>query len=147
MFRRTHLLFQLRTALPPNAANVLRTVFGAIARLDVDSYREMLDGSRVWDALVSRFNCYFEPPFQLQPIPGIDIHYGRPRRPGTPLLVIASPYCVYPPAHGVARRIHELVERLSENFDMSSTLSKTYAPIFRIVQSALIRTRTFAGVR
>ena len=115
IFRRNRLRFQLRTALPPNA---LRTVFGTIARLDAKSFREMLNVACVVDTLRSRYKRYFDPPFSLQPIPGINIHYGRPRTPSIPLVIVVSPYHVYPPAHGGARRIHELIERLARNFDI-----------------------------
>ncbi|HYR89439.1 MAG TPA: glycosyltransferase [Terriglobia bacterium] len=112
---RNRLRFQLRTGLPPN---VLRTVFGSIARLDARSFREMLNASCVVETLRSRFRCYFDPPFSLQSLPGLGVRYCRPRRPGAPLVLIASPYCVYPPAHGGARRMHELIERLSQDFDI-----------------------------
>ncbi len=115
VFRRNRLRFQLRTGLPPN---VLRTVFGSIARFDARSFREVWNAASVVDTLWSRFRCYFDPPFSPQPSPGLGVHYCRPRRPDTPLVMIASPYCVYPPAHGGARRMHELIERLSQDFDI-----------------------------
>jgi GT2 family glycosyltransferase/glycosyltransferase involved in cell wall biosynthesis len=115
IFRRNRLRFQLRTALPPDA---LRTIFGSIARLDRQSFWEMLYPSAVVDTLRSRFRSCFDPDFRLQPIPGVEVHYGRPRTPGTPLVLLVSPYCVYPPAHGGARRIHELIARLAQDFDI-----------------------------
>jgi GT2 family glycosyltransferase len=115
IFRRNGLLFQLRMALPANAS---RTVFGTIARLDAKSFREMLNVTRILDTLRARIRSYSEPSVTLQPIPGIDIHYGRPRRPDNPSILIVSPYCVYPPAHGGARRIHELIDRLARAFDI-----------------------------
>jgi GT2 family glycosyltransferase len=115
IFRRNGLRFQLRMALPPNA---LRTIFGTIARLDAKSFREMLNAACIVATLRSRIMYYLDPPFRLDPIPGMDVHYGRPRRPDKPLILIATPYCVYPPAHGGARRIHELIERLAHAFDI-----------------------------
>jgi len=135
IFRRNRLRFQLRMALPPHAT---RTVFGTIARLDATSFREMLNAACVVDTLRSRYRCYFDPPFGLGPIPGIDIHYGRPRTPGNPLVMIASPYCVYLPVHGGARRIHELIERLAEDFDiilLSDEPEKYSNASFRYFQS------------
>lgn len=35
-----------------------------------------------------------------------------------PRVLLASPFALYPPAHGGARRIAELIERLSESFDI-----------------------------
>jgi GT2 family glycosyltransferase len=116
IFWRNRLRFQLRTALPPGS---LRTVFGSIARLDWTSFFEMLSSTNVMDTLQSRFRCYFEPPLKLETIPQTGIHYrGRCRRPGIPLILIVSPYCIYPPAHGGARRIHELIDRLAQEFDI-----------------------------
>jgi GT2 family glycosyltransferase/glycosyltransferase involved in cell wall biosynthesis len=115
IFRRNRLRFQLRTGLPPDA---LRTVFGTIARLDARSFREILSVGCVVDTLRSRFKGCFDPPFKLQPVRENEYHYGRPRTPGKPLVMIVSPYCVYPPKHGGARRIHELIERLAQDFDM-----------------------------
>jgi GT2 family glycosyltransferase len=115
IFRRNGLRFQLRMALPPKS---LKTIFGTIARLDADSFREMLDPPSMFDTLRARFKYHFNPSFTLEPLPDIDTHYGRPRTPGKPLILVASPYCVYPPAHGGARRIHELIERLSATFDI-----------------------------
>jgi len=45
----------------------------------------------------------------------------RPRRPDTPLVMIASPYCVYPPAHGGARRMHEFDRAAFARFRHHST--------------------------
>lgn len=116
IFRRNGLRFQLRTALPPDS---LRTVFGSIARLDGKSFLEMLGPVSVIDTLRSRFNCYFSPSLKLETILQTGIHYtGRRRRPEAPLVLIVSPYCVYPPAHGGARRIHELVDGLAREFDI-----------------------------
>jgi GT2 family glycosyltransferase len=115
VFRRNRLRFQLRTGLP---AKSLRTVFGSIARLDATSFREMLNGTCVVDTLHARLRCHFDRAFSLQPIPGVGIHYRRPRRRGKRLIMIVSPYCVYPPAHGGARRIHELIDRLASEFDI-----------------------------
>jgi len=115
IFMRNRLRFQLRTALPPNA---LRTVFGTIARLDARSFREMVNVRWFADTLRSRFQSHFHRPFSLRPIPEVGVHYRRPRRSGCPLIMIVSPYCVYPPTHGGARRIHELIHRLAEKFDI-----------------------------
>ncbi len=115
IFRRNRLRFQLRMALPSNA---LRTVFGTIARLDAKSFREMVTVSGLMNTLGSRLCCHFDPPYDLHHIPGLGVYYRRPRRPGSPLIMIVSPYCVYPPAHGGARRIHELIDRLSAKFDI-----------------------------
>ena len=112
---RNRLRFQLRTALPPNA---LRTVFGTIARLDARSFREMVNVRWFADTLRARFQFHFHRPFSLRPIPEVGVHYRRPRRSGCPLIMIVSPYCVYPPTHGGARRIHELIHRLAEKFDI-----------------------------
>ncbi len=114
IFRRNRLRFQLRTALPPDAR---RTIFGSIARLDEESFRSMLQVTSIAANLSARLHSYCDPPFELGPA-GFEIHYGRPRRPEKPLIMIASPYCVYPPAHGGARRIHELVRRLALDFDI-----------------------------
>jgi GT2 family glycosyltransferase/glycosyltransferase involved in cell wall biosynthesis len=116
IFRRNRLRFQLRTALPPGS---LRTVFGSIARLDDTSFWEMLNPASAMDTLRSRFRCYFEPRLKLETILQTGIYYsGRCRRPGMPLILIVSPYCIYPPAHGGARRIHELIDRLAQEFDI-----------------------------
>jgi GT2 family glycosyltransferase/glycosyltransferase involved in cell wall biosynthesis len=115
IFRRNRLRFQLRTGLPPKS---LKTVFGTIARLDATSFKEMLSARRIPCTLLSRFRSHVDPPFLLEPIQGRDVHYGRPRRQGTPLIMIVSPYCVYPPAHGGARRIHEFIGRLAHEFDI-----------------------------
>ncbi len=116
IFQRNRLRFQLRTALLPDS---LRTVFGSIARLDGKSFMEMLSPACVMAALQSRFNCYFYPALQLETIFETSIYNGgRRRRFGMPLILIVSPYCIYPPAHGGARRIHELIERITLDFDI-----------------------------
>jgi len=115
IFRRNGLRFQLRMALPPDG---LRTIFGTIARLDAESFQEMLKPTCMLDTLRSRLKYHFDLPYRPEGIPDVDAHYGRPRNPGKPLILIASPYCVYPPAHGGARRIHQLIERLSHTFDI-----------------------------
>src|SRR5205814_1019395 len=88
------------------------------ARLDAESFQEMLKPTCMLDTLRSRLKYHFDLPYRLEGIPDVDAHYGRPRTPGKPLILIASPYCVYPPAHGGARRIHQLIERLSHTFDI-----------------------------
>jgi len=114
VFRRNRLRFQLRTGLPPK---VLRTVFGSIARFDARSFREVWNAASVVDTLWSRFRCYFDPPFSPQPSPDLAfITAGQEDR--ARFGHDASPYCVYPPAHGGARRMHELIERLSQDFDI-----------------------------
>ena len=115
IFRRNRLQFQLRMALPSNS---LRTVFGTIARLDAKSFREMVNIAGFTNTLGSRLRSHFDPPFNLHHIPGVGVYYRRPRRTGSPLIMIVSPYCVYPPAHGGARRIHELIDRLAGEFDI-----------------------------
>src|SRR5204863_282483 len=79
--------------------------------------REMLGPSCIAGSLGSRFRGYFDPLFGYRLNPACNMYYGRPRTPGRPLVLIVSPYAVYPPAHGGARRIHELISRLSSEFD------------------------------
>jgi GT2 family glycosyltransferase/glycosyltransferase involved in cell wall biosynthesis len=115
IFRRNRLRFQLRTGLPSDGLN---TIFGSIARLDRRSYREMLQPYGMASTLWARLRCYLDPPISLESLQEANAHYGRPRRPGAPLVVIVSPYCIYPPAHGGARRIHALIEKISAEFDV-----------------------------
>jgi GT2 family glycosyltransferase/glycosyltransferase involved in cell wall biosynthesis len=115
VFRRNALRFQLRTAFVPG---FLRTVFGTIARLDGVSYGEMLNSACVLRTLRARFRSYLDPLFKHRLITPFDMYYGRPRTPEKPLVLIVSPYAVYPPAHGGARRIHELIDRLADGFDI-----------------------------
>ena len=82
------------------------------------SFREMLGPSCIAGILGSRFRGYFDPLFGYRLNPACNMYYGRPRTPGRPLVLIVSPYAVYPPAHGGARRIHELISRLSSEFDI-----------------------------
>ena len=56
-----------------------------------------------------------------------------------PLIAVVTPYAVYPPAHGGARRIHGILEALSERFDIvllsdeidlyTNTSTKYFAPL------------------
>src|SRR5207244_12168944 len=88
------------------------------ARLEAQAFQEMLKPACMLDTLRAQLKYHFDLPNRLEGIPDIDAYYGRPRAPGKPLILIASPYCVYPPAHGGARRIHQLIERLSGEFDI-----------------------------
>ena len=78
----------------------------------------MLGPSCIAGILGSRFRGYFDPLFGYRLNPACNMYYGRPRTPGRPLVLTVSPYAVYPPAHGGARRIHELISRLSSEFDI-----------------------------
>jgi glycosyltransferase involved in cell wall biosynthesis len=78
----------------------------------------MLQPVLMLDTLQARFRTYFDPPLRLEEIPVSGVQHCGRRRPGFPLILIVSPYCVYPPAHGGARRIHELIERCAREFDI-----------------------------
>ncbi len=42
----------------------------------------------------------------------------RPRRAGKPRVLVVSPFALFPPAHGGARRIAELLQRLADRVDL-----------------------------
>lgn len=44
--------------------------------------------------------------------------YPRPLRPGYPRLLMVTPFAVFPPSHGGARRVAELARRLADEYDV-----------------------------
>ena len=87
--------------------------------LDRRTRLEILRPDRMIRILAGRIRTCFLP---FRDIPLEDTWYKYYSKPlalaSKPLIVVVTPYAVYPPAHGGARRLHGILETLSDRFDI-----------------------------
>jgi len=117
LLRRNQFLFSLRNGfveLPPRAlVRDLRRVWDSTTLRELTAWRQ---AASLFKSLLSN---------ALAPARTIDLerlrakYYLRPAaRPERPKVILVSPFAVYPPAHGGARRIANLIRRLAADFDI-----------------------------
>lgn len=117
ILRRNQLLFVLRNGLPETSPRALvrelRRAWDIKTQRELATFRQAasLFAALLWNALAPAYS--------------IDLHrlrqkfYLRPPAPAErPLVLLVSPFAVYPPAHGGARRIANLIAHLSAAFDI-----------------------------
>ena len=117
ILRRNQLLFSLRNGflrVPPRAlVKDLRRGWdtGTLRELTALRQAASLFKSLLWNALAPARTI------DLQRLRGKI--YPRPAtRTGRPRVILVSPFAVYPPAHGGARRIANLIQHLAPDFDI-----------------------------
>jgi GT2 family glycosyltransferase/glycosyltransferase involved in cell wall biosynthesis len=71
----------------------------------------------VWRIMKARLRARSDP---LKDCPAFPrrAYYPTPRIAGKPVLVVVSPFAIYPPSHGGAVRIHHLLARLRQDFEI-----------------------------
>lgn len=114
--RRNALQFDLRqgwTAQPP------RELLGRIAREPLRTRRELGRPAVAWNAFRSRVRARAAARRGLRYNGIATDHYHAPPRPASdrPRVLLVSPFALFPPAHGGARRVTELLTRLSPDVD------------------------------
>jgi GT2 family glycosyltransferase len=115
IMKRNRVLFHLRNQ--PRAA-CFEQFKEDIACLEGRSMRELFHPARLFHILWGRWNSR-NLPFRDLPLQDTWAkYYSKPRTEGKPLLLVVSPYVVYPPAHGGARRITGLLKALERHFDL-----------------------------
>jgi GT2 family glycosyltransferase len=117
ILRRNQLLFLLRNGFPETSPRALvrelRHGWDAKTQRELTALRQT---ASLFGALLRN---------ALQPAYAIDLahlrgkYYLRPPDPtARPTVIVVSPFAVYPPGHGSARRIANLIEQLSGDFDI-----------------------------
>ncbi len=117
IFRRNGCLFQLRNPLEGVSA---RLVFRSLTMLDLKSVLELLTPGTlvgIWAARLRSLRYPFQNP-GLQYV--VHKYYQRPTADlgQMPIILVVTPYAIYPPSHGGAVRLHRLLLFLSRCFNV-----------------------------
>ena len=112
IFVRNGFRFQLRNRLHDPQLN------SYLQRLDRRSLIELLRPSELLDLLVCRARSHFSPFSEMELEHVWRKYYFQPfcEKPGKPVVLLVSPFAIYPPTHGGAMRIHHLIETLQKNY-------------------------------
>lgn len=138
---RNRLLFELRMGLGEAGA---RAAMRKVCDLEYSTQRELSNLSIAAGVAATRLRYAGREPSRPPSLaPNTrPLHMGgsfsqrpRSRRPGVPKLLVVSPFCVFPPRHGAARRTAELLLRMKPHFDISLVVD----------EATLHDSRSFAG--
>ncbi len=118
IFRRNRVLYELRNRIEvPEQGDAL---FDRMHALDRVSFLELMSPGRILGILRSRFNsCRY--PFHRFPLQFTwRKYYVRPwlLRAQRPTVILVTPYAIYPPSHGGAVRLYNLIRTLTQHFDV-----------------------------
>ncbi len=117
IFRRNGYLFQARN---PIKGVSRRRLCSAMAALDRRSFLELATPAMLWRALVVRL-LSFRYPFEASSLEYVTHKYylaPMASLKGRPVVLMVSPYCIYPSAHGGAVRLHRLILSLGKRFNV-----------------------------
>lgn len=136
IFRRHQLQFRLRNRMPGDSN---WRIVKAIARMDWKSFGKLALPSNMLRCVKSRFQAL---PF---PCSGASLRYARlkyyrrvsPSARKKPLIVLVSPYCIFPPFHGGAVRVYSLMRALSASYEFVVLSDEGTSYGMRAVQALL----------
>lgn len=114
--RRNRIVYHLRNSPSSGSGRELR---GTLSLLDRSTLLEILQPIRLFRIFTGRLQS------ASLPFKNLSLEYTWQKyylRPGSqsskPLVLVVTPYAVYPPAHGGARRTHAMLEALANQFDI-----------------------------
>lgn len=119
IFRRNMVKYELRNRILAPAFQP--QLFRGLYRLDGASFREVMTPSCVAGILWSRLR-YWTYPFRKMSLQYTwRKYYLKPwsEVAKKPTILIATPYAVYPPSHGGAVRLHNLIVAISDHFNVA----------------------------
>jgi len=118
IFRRNMVKYELRNRVLAPAFQP--QLFRRLYRLDGASFREVMTPSGVAGILWSRLR-YWTYPFRKIPLQYTwRKYYMKPWSAAAekPTILIATPYAIYPPSHGGAVRLHNLIVAISNHYNV-----------------------------
>ncbi len=118
IFRRNRIKYELRNHVLESSRQ--SRLFEHLERLDPISFREVMTPSSVFGILRSRLS-YWGYPFREIPLRyAWRKYYLKPWSAAVdkPTILIVTPYVIYPPCHGGAVRLHNLISAISDRFNV-----------------------------